>query len=602
MDHPGTSENVETERTLRGSLPFDPLSARSQLEDVRRRARCWAEGLCDESRVSMTSAFVRRSLLSYCTHARPGGAHLVDWDIHPMLSDPAIQLAERAGNLARALPAVEALHRITGLYPSLQSHTHRTRFGSYYTPPVLSARLLNAAASAGVDWTSARILDPACGGATFLVQAARLLRRSLRDAHPAAVLEEIEARLCGFELDPGAAQIGQMALEVYLCDLANERGRKLGRIVHRCDSLNIMPSESFDLVIGNPPYGRVSLSAEQRARYSRGLYGHANLYGLFTDLALRWSTPDGVVAYITPTSFLSGQYFSSLRRLLLLESRPVSIEFVHARSGVFEDVLQETLLTVYSRNRAHPARPQVSSLDVVSELKADVVATGTIEAPSDGAAPWLAPRKPADRELIHGARALKTRLSHLGYRVSTGPLVWNRHKDQLTDTASTGAKPLIWAESVLPGGAFRHRAEKRSHALYFEPRAGDDWLILRRPCVLVQRTTAKEQARRLIAAELPAAFVDASSGVVVENHLNMLIAERAPAIPALVLVALFNSDVVDQLFRCMSGSVAVSAYELESLPLPGPSEMRKIAEFLAEGGGAAGLNARLRSLYGLAPP
>ena len=31
----------------------------------------------------------------------------------------------------------------------------------------------------------------------------------------------------------------------------------------------------------------------------------------------------------------------------------------------------------------------------------------------------------------------------------------------------------------------------------------DEWLLLDRSCVLLQRTTAKEQARRLIAAELP---------------------------------------------------------------------------------------------------
>ena len=39
-------------------------------------------------------------------------------------------------------------------------------------------------------------------------------------------------------------------------------------------------------------------------------------------------------------------------------------------------------------------------------------------------------------------------------------------------------------------------------------------------CILVQRTTAKEQARRLIAAELPSEFVHQHRGVVVENHLQ----------------------------------------------------------------------------------
>ncbi|HZL00369.1 MAG TPA: hypothetical protein VFC47_10755 [Caulobacteraceae bacterium] len=59
---------------------------------------------------------------------------------------------------------------------------------------------------------------------------------------------------------------------------------------------------------------------------------------------------------------------------------------------------------------------------------------------------------------------------------------------------------------------------------------------------------------------MPAAFVERHGGVVVENHLNMVRAISAPKAPPAVLAALLNSAVVDQLFRCISGSVAVSAF------------------------------------------
>ena len=42
------------------------------------------------------------------------------------------------------------------------------------------------------------------------------------------------------------------------------------------------------------------------------------------------------------------------------------------------------------------------------------------------------------------------------------------------------------------------------------------------------------------------------------------------------LAVLLNSGVVDQVFRCINGSVAVSAYELEALPLPSPEEAKEI--------------------------
>jgi adenine-specific DNA-methyltransferase len=169
------------------------------------------------------------------------------------------------------------------------------------------------------------------------------------------------------------------------------------------------------------------------------------------------------------------------------------------------------------------------------------------------------------------------RLADWGYSVSTGPLVWNRHKSQLRDRPGKHRLPLLWAEAITSDGRFVFRAEKRNHAPYFELRKGDDWLVIGKPCVLLQRTTAKEQQRRLIAAALPAELLEAHGGVVIENHINMLKATvEEPAVPADVLAAFLNSTAADRAFRCVSGSVAVSAFELEALPLPAPEELAEL--------------------------
>lgn len=103
------------------------------------------------------------------------------------------------------------------------------------------------------------------------------------------------------------------------------------------------------------------------------------------------------------------------------------------------------------------------------------------------------------------------------------------------------------------------------------------------PCVLLQRTTAKEQSRRLIAAELPYSFIEQHGAVVIENHLNMIKPiNGAPRVPPALLAALLNCEAVDQVFRCISGSVAVCAYELRALPLPSLESLKKI-EDLVEG-------------------
>ncbi|EAT09447.1 hypothetical protein NYF14_09830 [Sphingobium sp. 10 DY56-G10] len=120
---------------------------------------------------------------------------------------------------------------------------------------------------------------------------------------------------------------------------------------------------------------------EQRLRFARSLYGHANLYGVFTDIAVRWTKKGGTIAYLTPTSFLFGHYYSALRTLIAKEAPPVAIDFVHARRDVFEDVLQETLLAAYKRG-AKPGRAQVHYVEVTNEHEARVIRNGTIGLPS----------------------------------------------------------------------------------------------------------------------------------------------------------------------------------------------------------------------------
>jgi adenine-specific DNA-methyltransferase len=51
---------------------------------------------------------------------------------------------------------------------------------------------------------------------------------------------------------------------------------------------------------------------------------------------------------------------------------------------------------------------------------------------------------------------------------------------------------------------------------------------------------------------------------------------KVPPIRREILAVFLNSTIVDQVFRCVSGSVAVSAYELEALPLPPPHKMETL--------------------------
>jgi len=288
-----------------------------------------------------------------------------------------------------------------------------------------------------------------------------------------------------------------------------------------------------------------------------------------------------------------------LRRLLAAEAPPLAVNFVTERVGIFEDVLQETMLATY-RKGGLALSGKVGFIAVDSDGRARQKKAGSFSSPTRPEAPWLLPRVPAQAALTRRLRAMPYRLADYGYGVSTGPLVWNRHKDQFRATPIAGTFPVIWAEAITSDGRFFWRSEKRNHAPWFSARRPkDDWLIVSQPCVLLQRTTAKEQARRLIAAELSESFIRRHRGVVVENHLNMVRAiTEQPSVPAAVIAALLNSAAVDAAFRCVNGSVAVSAFELGELPIPAPRVMAKLAKLIAIGAPRVKIEAMITAAYG----
>ena len=516
----------------------------------------------------------------------------------PKLTEDVSRVAQSVGQLIVEFPVEDAGYLIGSIYTVTLPPTLRSKMGAFYTPPPLVARLLDLAEEAGFDFTRGRAIDPACGGGAFLAPVALRMIARAQGASADWLVRSLGNRLKGIEIDPFAAWMTRVLLEAAVMPLCIKARRRLADVVTVADALRPHDFGSFDLVIGNPPYGRIKLSEPMRRHYSRSLYGHANLYGLFMDLALRLVKPRGVVAYLTPTSFLGGQYFKALRELLIEEASPIAFDLVADRHGVFDDVLQETLLTTYVRG-VEARAASVSVLVPQGLNAARVESLGPVAVDFSGG-PWILPRDAEDAAILDALSRMPTRLRDLGYVVSTGPLVWNRYKDQLRHTASGGASPLIWAESIS-GQGFRFSAERRNHVPFIQVKDEQQHLLTTKSCVLVQRTTSKEQDRRLMAAVLPTSFLMEHGGVVVENHLNMIQApsgKLARVSPATIAV-LLNSGAVDRAFRCISGSVAVSAYELNAIPLPSIEDLRRI-EMLMENGASKNMVEREISLcYGV---
>lgn len=589
---------MEQLQTFENLAPSEPIA----LAIDRTLARALAENCATDQRLAFARSFTYATARTLCASLAPAATFPELSRSVPLL--PLTAQAKRAADdlgasIARA-PRAEAIYMLGCIYTSTLPAEFRARHGIFYTPPEAARHTLDMAERAGVDFKRARCLDPSAGGGAFLVELLNRLRAALAGTDPALVLSQIATRVRGYDLDPFGAWLAQLAAHVAVNDLEATAGRVLPSIVKLRDSLDIDPDDvaAFDLVCSNVPFGKVSLSPERRALYARSTYGHANLYGLFIDAGVSYAKAHGVVAYITPTSMLSGLYFRALRAFLAKSAPPHEVTFITERAGVFEDALQETMLVTFRRGRRN--RTGKVSFTAIDGEGASTIA-GSFTLPDDPHAPWLLPRTADQADLAARLRQMPHRLADYGYSVSTGPLVWNRFKPQLRDSKLANALPIIWAEAVTSNGRFVWRAERRNHAPWFLPAfPRDNWLVVDHACVLLQRTTAKEQDRRLIAAELPESFVAKHGGVIIENHLNMIRAASGEAtISPAVIAAVLNSRAADAAFRCISGSVAVSAFELEELPLPCPVTMRKIEALISRGAKSKVIEQTIAKSYGV---
>ena len=183
-------------------------------------------------------------------------------------------------------------------------------------------------------------------------------------------------------------------------------------------------------------------------------------------MAVHLAAPDGgIIAYLTPASFLGGQYFKALRRLLAEEAPPVRIDIVDGRDA-FEGVLQEVALSVF--RRGSPPKMAPCSVVHVGLDGLRIRAAGCFALPLDPADCWILPRDANDAAVVECMMSMPARLVDWGYSVSTGPLVWNRHKPALHNEPRNGSVPIVWAESVTGSGIFHLKNEQRNHAAFYQ--------------------------------------------------------------------------------------------------------------------------------------
>jgi len=468
---------------------------------------------------------------------------------------------------------VDAANAAGRAFTATLAREEQRAMGQYMTPPAI-ARFMAQRLVADVRRDHVRVLEPSAGGGILAAAAVDALLAKQPEHRPGFIdlyLFELDARLV-----PGLEALCHQMAEACLA-----AGVVLDWKISQEDfllsdlALRGLPIDGL-LTISNPPFLKLNKTTDERAhRHSYAVYGQPNIYSLFMAATARLTPPGGKWCFITPRSWMAGQYFKAARQTVLAH---LTIDSLHAfenrKEGFEEDaVLQETVIAWASGRQLleHGVNILLTRSQGARDLdRAEVTALPVERVVGDDEHVMLS--------LPHGNRdpfeGWTATLKTYGFEVSTGPVIAFRAAAHIREASTPSSVPLLWLQHVKQQEISWPIRKKREH---ISANAQSAWMLVpNTPMVLMRRFSPKEDTRRVTCA----AYVGMLPGAVLglENHLNYIYrpAGRMSPDEARGLSAFLASKVVDDHFRALAGSTQVNATELRKLPLPSLAAIEEI--------------------------
>ena len=333
-----------------------------------------------------------------------------------------------------------------------------------------------------------------------------------------------------------------------------------------------LQAKGFSHAILNPPYKKInSNSAHRLALRSVGIET-VNLYSAFVALAVAQAAFGGQIVAIIPRSFCNGPYYRPFRDFILENAAIHHMHLFESRNKAFKDdeVLQENVIIRLERGGCQgPVTITTSTDDSFTDLVTHEHSFDRIVFPDDPERFIHVPTT-AEKSIIELSPAIRYSLVELGLKVSTGPVVDFRLREQLRDMPEDGTVPLIYPGHLsISGTVWPLQSLKKSNAILRNAET-EKWLYPNGFYCVVRRFSSKEEKRRVVASVVnPATFGD-HTVLGFENHMN-LFHENKHGLPELLargLAVFLNTTAVDESFRRFNGHTQVNATDLKLMKYP----------------------------------
>lgn len=374
----------------------------------------------------------------------------------------------------------------------------RKKLGQYFTPKSMRELLLSKLPKKD----NADILDPACGSGEFLLSCKKYFKNPI---------------LYGFDIDKKLINISSKLVK--------------NAIIKNFDFLNIdINKKKYDYIIGNPPYFELKLNEEIKKKYFDIIKGRVNIFSLFIKTGLDLLKDGGYLAYVVPPSMNNGAYFSKLREYIIKNS---SLEYLHIIDGAdnFHLANQKVMLIILKKTNSKKSSKYIFKKNGITIFT-------------------------EDKKFLNKAYKNTVSLKDIGYTVKTGNIIWNEHKEKLTNDKNNSTL-LIWASNINNGKIIIGYTKGKPQ--YIKNVSND--LIIKSRVVVVNRITGSSKD-----INIKAAIVNEKE-FVCENHVNVIyMSKNANCNYSLedIFKALQDKTNI-KVMRLISGNTQISKTELERL-------------------------------------
>ncbi|TXJ58243.1 HsdM family class I SAM-dependent methyltransferase [Brachyspira aalborgi] len=374
----------------------------------------------------------------------------------------------------------------------------RKKLGQYFTPKSIRELLLSKLPKK----YNADILDPACGSGEFLLSCKKYFKNPI---------------LYGFDIDKKLINISSKLVK--------------NASIKNFDFLNIdINKKKYDYIIGNPPYFELKLNEEIKKKYFDIIKGRVNIFSLFIKTGLDLLKDGGYLAYVVPPSMNNGAYFSKLREYIIKNS---SLEYLHIIDGAdnFHLANQKVMLIILKKTNSKKSSKYIFKKNGITIFT-------------------------EDKNFLNKSYKNTVSLKDIGYTVKTGNIIWNEHKEKLTNDKNNSTL-LIWASNINNGKIIIGYTKGKPQ--YIKNISND--LIIKSRVVVVNRITGSSKD-----INIKAAIVNEKE-FLCENHVNVIyMSKNANCNYSLedIFKALQDKTNI-KVMRLISGNTQISKTELERL-------------------------------------